>query len=296
MSQSKKKIFQNTQLELNIKRVPEKDRNFGKGGRSFYFFDFDDNVVTLPTLIYLFHKKTGQAFSITSQVFTENQNDIGQRGQFVDYEIKFDDATGSFINFRDTDPEDISKEPGKTQIFIEDMEKALRQPDYTWKGPSWSCFYHAVFNHRPIAVITARGHHPETIKEGIRLLVRDKHLPHEPSYLCMYPVNQPEIREQLTTSSKMKSVAELKQSAIRNSVYKAIEKYGDSPHHRFGMSDDDPKNIELIVQEMSQLKMEFSKMSFFVISTSGGKFIKKEVFADHTEDHPVRTREQLNLL
>ena len=48
------------QLELPIPRVAEPDRNFKDGGRSFYFFDFDDNVAFLTTPLFLFEKSTGR--------------------------------------------------------------------------------------------------------------------------------------------------------------------------------------------------------------------------------------------
>jgi hypothetical protein len=71
--------------------------------------------------------------------------------------------------------------------------------------------------------------------------------------------------------------AELKQKAIRASVKKALAEYGYSPHHRFGMSDDDPKNIQLIIEEMSRLKSEYPEMSFFMIETQKGEFVKHEI-------------------
>jgi hypothetical protein len=61
------------------------------------------------------------------------------------------------------------------------------------------------------------------------------------------------------------------------SVEQAIQTYGYSPHHRFGMSDDDPKNIELIAEEMTRLKARYPEMSFFMIETQHGNFIKHEI-------------------
>ena len=55
------------QLELEIPTPPEQDRNHQKGGRSFYFFDFDDNVVNMLTTIVLFHQKSGKELPITTQ-------------------------------------------------------------------------------------------------------------------------------------------------------------------------------------------------------------------------------------
>jgi hypothetical protein len=153
-----------------------------------------------------------------------------------------------------------------------------------------------------MALITARGHHPETIREGVRLLVENRYLPHEPNYLGIYPVTHPEVRTSLGDRDLKQSVAALKQAAIRAAVDRAIEVYGDSPFHRFGMSDDDPHNIELIVEEMRRLKTDHPEMSFFVIETQAGRFVKWEVYSGGAEpvlcasDQDMREFEQLTLL
>ncbi|MFN9067243.1 MAG: hypothetical protein ACK5V3_08450, partial [Bdellovibrionales bacterium] len=54
------------QLELGLQRAREMDRNFHLGGRSFYFFDFDDNIAFLPTPLVVFDKKTGAEHYLTS--------------------------------------------------------------------------------------------------------------------------------------------------------------------------------------------------------------------------------------
>lgn len=275
-----------TQLELSIKRSSTVDRNFSKGGRSFYFFDFDDNIAVLPTPIFIFHRKTGKKLRLSSREFGEISSDIGKRGFYKDYEVRLDDDIGSFQYFRDRDLSVIEKLLGRKQMFVEDLVQALGLPEYQWQGPSWNCFYHAVFNHRPITLITARGHHPETIKMGIRHMVNDRHIPHEPNYLALYPINCPETRTLLGKSADV-SVAEMKQAAIRASVECAFRNYGFNPHHRFGMSDDDPRNVELIIEEMSQLKREYPRNSFFVFDTHKGQFLRREVFSDHTRDKVV---------
>lgn len=275
-----------SQLELSIRREPEVDRNFNKGGRSFYFFDFDDNIANLSTPTYIFHKATGKEIRLSSREFGEHSGQIGKTGVFKDFEIRIDDEKGSFRCFRDRDLNLLHKIFGRKQIFVEDLKYALGYPDYHWQGPSWHCFYHAVFNRRPITLITARGHDPETIKAGIRLMVGEGHIPHEPNYLGIYPVNFKPTRKMLGKSLDT-SVAEMKQAAIRASVEKAFQEYGMNAHHRFGMSDDDPHNIALIVSEMKRLKRDYPHNSFFVFNTNKGQFIRREVFADHTEEKIV---------
>lgn len=266
-----------SQLELKIERSKEADRNFHLGGRSFYFFDFDDNVAFLTTPIVLFHKLTDHELKITSGQWAQEHFNVGKAGIFSEYKLDFDDHKGSFRYFRDHDNHALEKLGYKNQTFIHDVAAALGQPEFQWKGPSWSCFFHAAFNQRPVSVITARGHHPETIKGGIKHLVQTGQLPIEPNYLSIFPVSNIETRKILGDDDLTLSVAELKQRAIRASVKKALDVYGYSPHHRFGMSDDDPKNIQLIIEEMARLKAELPEISFFMIETQNGEFIKHEV-------------------
>ena len=72
------------------------------------------------------------------------------------------------------------------------------------------------------------------------------------------------------------SVAALKKLAIKHAFSEAIRLYGNKPH-RFGMSDDCRYNIESITEAMQDLKLQNPDISFFVIETSGGKFVKKEL-------------------
>lgn len=91
------------------------------------------------------------------------------------------------------------------------------------------------------------------------------------------------------------SIPHLKQVALRAAVREAIRVYGHNPHHRFGMSDDDPRNIEWILKEMKVLKRELPEMSFFIIQTHGEQMLKSEVFVDHVEDKIVQAAEQMSL-
>lgn len=282
------------QLDLGIERKREPDRNHRHGGRSFYFFDFDDNIAFLSTPSFIFHKDTGSELQLSSGLFAQYSADIGRRGVYKDYKIDYCEDRGTFRRFRDKDMTALQKVMGRRQPFVRDLTAALGHPEFHWKGPSWSCFYHAVFNERPLSLITARGHHPETVKEGIRVLVRKGYLPNEPNYLSLYPVSHPDVKKDMGMAYDT-PIAQLKQAAIRASVEKALRVYGENPYHRFGMSDDDPQNIRLITEEMTRLKAKHPEMSFYVIETHGGKFVKHEVFADHVEDHELEREEQLRL-
>lgn len=285
-----KKAFP-SQLELEIERPKEADRNAHLGGRSFYFFDFDDNVVFLATPLILFHKETNEELAITSGQFAHEHAAIGKSGPFKDYKIDWDDQKGTFRNFRDHHNDELIRLGKKQQVFLDDVAHALGLPDFHWKGPSWSCFYHATFNQRPVSVITARGHDAKTIIDGVDLFVQAGHLPQRPNFLSIFAVSNKNVRKQLGDHDLKMSTAELKQRAIRQSVLMALQTYGYSPHHRFGMSDDDPRNIQLITEEMTRLKSEFPGMSFFMIETHKGDFVKHEITAQGVRDSRLSPRE-----
>lgn len=268
------------QMEFGFERPREQDRNWHLGGKSFYFFDFDDNVAHLATPIILFHKDSGAEIEVSSGDFARYHHTISKSGRYQEFVLDFDDEKGSFRNFRDIPMHTHSK-----QSFVRDIEEAIANQDFLWKAPSWNCFFHATYNQRPMSVITARGHGKETIKRGIELMVEDGHLPHSPNYLSIYPVSNPTVRKQELFDPELKaSVPELKRTAIRESVDQALVQYGYNPYHRFGMSDDDPKNVELITEEMKQLKRKYPEMSFFVIQTFSDGFTKNEVLAHRTRE------------
>lgn len=274
------------QLELEIERKMEPDRNSQKGGRSFYFFDLDDNVFILATPIFIFHKVTGAELALSSREWALSQHEIGHQGIYQDYFVDPSDG-GSFRRFRDVVNSDL-------QPFCEDLILSIRNSD-VWKGPSWTTFYHATFNQRPTSIITARGHSPDTIKDGMEMFVKEGHLPMAPNYLSIYPISHGPTQTNLKMSEEILSVPELKMRAILKSVEKAMQVYGVNPHHRFGMSDDDPKNLELIFEAMRRLKNIYPENSFFVIQTLDSSYVKQEVFLNRIETKTYDEKSQLTL-
>src|SRR5690606_6868528 len=109
-----------------------------------------DNLIFLTTPIYLFHKKTGKELAVQSGEYAKIRPLIGREGAFENYELIDDDRVGSFRNFRDLELSFLDRLFKKSQPFVREIERLLGRSDLEWKGPSWDCFYHAVFNGRPI--------------------------------------------------------------------------------------------------------------------------------------------------
>lgn len=271
----------------------ERDHNFEQGGRSFYFFDYDDNVVHLPTKIVLFDKRTHKEQLVSTSEYAAIHPFLSTpNSNWEHFELR-DHAQGSYRNFREQPKELLD---GKEQPLIEDMLAALENPFLEWRGPSWDFFYKAVKNNRPISIITARGHHPHTVRRAINLLVQSRDLAISPNYLSIYPVSHEPTRHYLGDTENKLSTAELKKLAIKVAVQDAFECYGQNEFHRFGMSDDDPKNIELITEAMRELKAIYPKNQFFVFNTNERKILRQEVLLDNSSTEGDPSNPQTSLI
>jgi len=255
---------------------------------SFYFFDFDDNIMFLDTQIYIHNTETGETKGVSTGQFADIQPFLGKDGEYKKYEIfskTINGIRGSYNNFRDILENELK--PGQKQYFVKDVEEAIAS-DKKWQAPSWDLFKYACEKHRPVSIITARGHKPETLKAGVRVLVENGKIRREPNYHTIFPVGNDGVRRgELKDPQLSLTTPELKKRAIRKSVDKAMEEYGKEPEHCFGMSDDDPQNVSLIVRAMRDCKDTYPNQRFFVISTHAGEEVKLEVFPP---DYPVTRR------
>ncbi len=232
---------------------------------SFYFFDFDENILFLNTTSFLYHKDHDHEVELTSRQYSNHYYDIGQRGPYQNYEVR----KHSFRNFSDHNDE--------PHQFLKDMSELVSLQHKEWQGPSWQFFEHAVAQARPLSLITARGHRPETLRQGISLLVQNRHLQREPNYHTIYPVIHPDTASQLVSQEHFENVPVLKARAFRESVLQGLEIYGEHLEHRFGMSDDNRDNLDAIEQEMRVMKKQFRHLRFYLIATCDGKFTRTEV-------------------
>jgi len=124
----------------------------------YYAFDWDDNLMFMPTKIYLKDDK-GKSVGMSTEDFAEYRTDIGEKP--FEYE-------GHTILSFDKEPFRDFRVSGDKQ-FITD---AMSAPT----GPAWDDFVEAVNNGSIFAIVTARGHTPSILKEGVyRLIKQNKH-------------------------------------------------------------------------------------------------------------------------
>lgn len=117
----------------------------------YYAFDWDDNIVHMPTKIVL-EDTSGDEVEMSTEDFATYRDRIGNEPfDYMGRTIK-GYAEKPFRNF---------KVEGDKQFLIDAMRAK--------PGPAWDDFKEAINNGSIFAIITARGHNPKTIKEGVYL-------------------------------------------------------------------------------------------------------------------------------
>lgn len=248
------------------------------GSISFYFFDIDDNLLILPTKLYLWNAETRAELAVTSGEFASVQNDLGRTGKWQPWTARPE----TFRDFRDQ----LDMAPAD-QSFVRDLRTAVATGT-AWQGPSWPLLVHAARNQRPIACVTARGHAPRTIEAGLGELAARGLIDAMPPIIGIYTVTNDAVRNALGVTDPHMTVPSVKKMAIRDAVAKGLQQYGAAPPHRFGMSDDDPNNVTLAISAMRDCKVQHPDKRFFVINTNQQEFVKLEIFP---MAHPVTASE-----
>lgn len=123
----------------------------------YYAFDYDDNILYMPTVIHL-ERKEGDKWipeDVSTAKFAKVRSDA-ENWRYLD-----NDPEKAFSDFRDYGPSG----PG---IFLEDTKKAIEAGRF---GPSWDDFVECLTSGSLFAIITARGHEPETMKEAVSWII-----------------------------------------------------------------------------------------------------------------------------
>jgi hypothetical protein len=124
----------------------------------YYAFDWDDNLMYMPTKIYL-KDDNGDSVGMSTEDFAEYRSEIGKEP--FEYEghtiVGFDED--AFRDFRVT---------GDKKFLVDAMKAPI--------GPAWDDFVEAVNNGSIFAIVTARGHTPSVLKNAIyNLIKKNKH-------------------------------------------------------------------------------------------------------------------------
>ena len=155
--------------------VPEiyrSDVNYDVATRDFkfYIFDWDDNILHMPTKIHLEQQAENgdwHPVEVSTSVFALVRTDPR-------YRMPPGGRAEAFREFQDVvdDSGDLS--------FIRDTRAALARVKAGEKpGPSFETLRKTLREGRIFAIVTARGHEPETLREAVKIFIDEVLTPDE---------------------------------------------------------------------------------------------------------------------
>lgn len=121
----------------------------GSPDLKYYAFDWDDNIVHMPTEIMLKNDE-GDEVGMSTEDFAKYRSMVGKEN--------FEYKGNTIVGFSDN-PFRFFRTEGDKQFIIDAMNAKV--------GPAFDDFREAINNGSIFAIITARGHNPETIKQGV---------------------------------------------------------------------------------------------------------------------------------
>lgn len=116
----------------------------------YYMFDFDDNILHMPIPIHMKYK--GEPKDVLPGVFARIRKDP-----------EWETCDNAFVEFRDDGPRG-------GHGFIDDIRIAIEQKSF---GPCWNTFINAMIQGEIIMIITARGHEPNTLRNGVKYILNN---------------------------------------------------------------------------------------------------------------------------
>ena len=119
----------------------------------YYAFDWDDNLMFMPTQIIL-KDSDGKEVGMGTEDFAEHRMKIGKE----DFEYK----GKTIVGFAENPFRNFSEQGNKKFIIDSLLAKT---------GPAWDDFVECINGGSIFSIITARGHSPETIKQAIENLI-----------------------------------------------------------------------------------------------------------------------------
>ena len=246
-----------------------------------YSFDWDDNILNMPTHIHL-EKKDGDKWKkedVSTSEFAEMRHLIG-----TEYRLLDNDPAKAFVDFREYEP------------FIVDTKKAIEAGEF---GPSFDKFKEALMYGNDFSIITARAQSPKALRDGTRLLIDMTFKDHEKQtmldnlrglsidqYLSLqdyHGVSSDEFKEKFGAEGGAENPEIAKTIALRDfvsRVVKAAKKLEINPEYKglsVGFSDDDLGNVKKAEDYISnELKKAYPSVRFLVYDTSDPNNPKKK--------------------
>ena len=128
----------------------------------YYIFDWDDNILHMPTKIRLEHLEddgTWRPVEVSTSTFALVRADTEH------YRAPSDGGWAeAFRNFEDC--------PDRENFILDTLEALERVEHGEKPGPSYNALKKTLREGRLFAIVTARGHSPKTIERAVRVFIR----------------------------------------------------------------------------------------------------------------------------
>jgi hypothetical protein len=131
--------------------------NINDFGLKYYAFDWDDNILIMPTKIYV-KSKCGEILGMTTNHYAKKKTLIGTK------KFKY---KGKIIVGYDNNPFRDFLETGDEQFLLDLKNSEVASKDI------WKDFVEAINNGCIFSIITARGHNPNTLKKAVKFLINN---------------------------------------------------------------------------------------------------------------------------
>jgi hypothetical protein len=138
---------------LKRKNINEGFTDEGEHDIKYYAFDWDDNIMFMPTKIILLSENDDE-IEMSTEDFAEHRHQIG---------VEPFPFKGTTIVGYASDPFRYFGVQGDKRFIIDCMVAPL--------GPSWNDFVECINGGSIFAIITARGHTPSVLREGVMNLI-----------------------------------------------------------------------------------------------------------------------------
>ena len=242
-----------------------------------YSFDWDDNILFMPTKIKV-DKKVGKGWEPV-RVSTEEFATIRDNPTYKMREDSFDE-------FRDHEG------------FLKDTIEAINQKKF---GPSFLKFKESLISVSPFSIITARGNSPTTLREGVKIIIDMSFSEEEKNKMVenirikypskknltdydlinfylgennYMPVSSDEFlsKHPNTASAQYPEIG--KKIALNDYVKRVVDGASKLTNNQYGrltigFSDDDKKNIEAVIQYIEEeLNARYPEVDFIIYDTS----------------------------
>ena len=135
----------------------------------YYIFDWDDNILHMPTKIRMEHLEDDGVWKpveVSTSTFALVRADEGH------YRPPSEGGwAAAFANFED--PKNQTEADDGNNCFILDTLDALEKVEHGEKpGPSYNALKKTLREGRLFAIVTARGHSPKTIERAVRIFIK----------------------------------------------------------------------------------------------------------------------------